>query len=57
VRAIHCKLCGASCTIEDYCFGCRSHVCERCDHPDPDKRPQGAAHEPEAHLAREGAPS
>ncbi len=54
---IRCHLCGAACESEDYCFGCRKHVCEACDHPDQDKRPQGIAHVPEAHLVREGSAS
>jgi hypothetical protein len=25
-----CALCDASCTAEDYCYGCRKHVCQNC---------------------------
>jgi len=57
VKTIHCKLCGAGCTIEDYCFGCHAHICEGCDNPNVDQRPQGSEHAPEAHLERGGAPS
>jgi hypothetical protein len=47
----HCHFCGADCTDEDYCHGCHATICATCDHPDPDARPQGHEHEPEAHRA------
>lgn len=47
--AAKCVLCGAKCTAQDYCNGCSSHVCDGCDNPDADKRPQGEEHEPAAH--------
>lgn len=26
-----CKLCGASCFEEDFCYGCDEYICEECD--------------------------
>jgi hypothetical protein len=49
MSVVNCVLCGNSCTAEDYCYGCCAYVCEDCDDPDPDKRPQGVQHRPEDH--------
>lgn len=47
-----CALCGElRCTLADLCEGCGKHVCEACDHPDPEKVPSGD-HDVEAHAWR-----
>jgi hypothetical protein len=49
-----CSLCGRDCTKADWCFGCKTFVCAKCDHPEPDKRPSGP-HAHQAHTAHWGA--
>jgi len=26
-----CYFCGEQCTEEDYCYGCKTYICEECD--------------------------
>ncbi len=51
-RLNKCALCSGPATGDDYCYGCDSRVCAKCDHPDADKRPQGDKHEPAAHRVQ-----
>ena len=32
-----CVGCGAECDAEDYCYGCKSYVCDACDDDCPPK--------------------
>lgn len=50
-----CFNCGCCCTGEDYCFGCRKHVCESCDVNGLNIL--GYEHEPEEHLDDGGSGS
>lgn len=46
-----CGLCKQAATTDEYCNGCKTVVCQGCEHPDIEKRPTGP-HKPEAHLPR-----
>lgn len=44
---IKCKLCGDTAEEIDFCYGCQSYICERCNtYPDT----PGGKHRPIAHL-------
>lgn len=43
-----CFNCGAECTDDHYCHGCRAHICNACS-VNPDA--SGIGHAPEDHLS------
>jgi hypothetical protein len=46
-----CHFCSSPCSADCFCYGCSHYICESCEHPVADERPQCAVHEPEAHRA------
>lgn len=44
-----CHMCNCQVTDDDYCHGCKVHICRKCDAP-LDKRPFGYIHPPEGHT-------
>ncbi len=43
-----CYMCGCQVTEDQYCHGCKTHICSVCDAP-LDERPWGEVHLPEMH--------
>lgn len=56
IGSISCALCGNPASLDHYCFGCQSFICNGCDAPNIGDRPAGSAHPPEAHETFRGEP-
>ena len=48
-KRIVCFNCGADCTSDDFCFGCKTYTCDDCGIGSP----MGFGHSPEEHLKYE----
>ncbi len=44
-----CHMCNGQVTEDQYCHGCKVHICSACDAP-LDDRPFGCEHIPEMHI-------
>ena len=44
-----CHMCNCRVTEDEYCYGCKAHICGNCDAP-LDERPFGYVHIPAMHL-------
>jgi len=46
---LRCHMCNSQVTEDEYCYGCKVHICADCDAP-LNERPFGYVHPPEMHA-------